>query len=139
MKRQWDIEELIEHFTLIDDDLTFLAHKTGPTRLGCALLLKCFQFEGRFPTARYDIPKAIVDYVAHQQKLDAALFAQYDWEGRTIKGHRTQIREHLAFREATVLDTQEMKRWLIADKLASDQNLEHLKVVVTTRFRELKV
>ncbi len=43
MKRQWDIEELIEHFTLIEEDLEVLANKAGPTRLGCALLLKCFQ------------------------------------------------------------------------------------------------
>jgi len=139
MKRQWDIEELIEHFTLVEDDLEFLANKTGPTRLGCALLLKCFQFEGRFPPAKHDIPRSVVDYIAHQLKLDAALYAQYDWEGRTVKGHRTQIREHLAFREATNLDTEEMAGWLVTHVLASDQNLEHLKVVVTTRFRELKV
>jgi hypothetical protein len=43
MKRQWDIEELIEHFTLIQEDLDLLANKSGPTRLGFALLLKCFQ------------------------------------------------------------------------------------------------
>ncbi len=43
MKRQWDIEDLIEHFTLVEDDLKILANKTGATRLGCALLLKCFQ------------------------------------------------------------------------------------------------
>jgi TnpA family transposase len=134
-----DIEELIEHFTLIEDDLEFLANKTGPPRLGCALLLKCFQHEGRFPAARHDIPKSVVDYVAHQLKADATLFAQYDWEGRTIKGHRTQIREHLEFREATVLDTEEMKSWLISEKLASDQNIEHLKEVITKRFRQLKV
>src|SRR6266498_2582317 len=139
MKRQWDIEELIEHFTLVEEDLPVLASKTGSARLGCALLLKCFQQEGRFPPTRSDIPKAIVDYVARQLKLDAALFAQYDWEGRTIKGHRTQIREHLSFREATVLDTEEMKSWLVTEKLASDQNMEHLKVVVIKRFRELKI
>src|ERR1700694_3238285 len=139
MKRQWDIEELIEHFTLVEDDLEFLANKTGPTRLGCALLLKCFQYEGRFPPAKHDIPRSVVDYVAHQLKLDAALYAQYDWEGRTVKGHRTQIREHLAFREATNLDTDEMTSWLITHILAGDQNLEHLKVVVTTRFRERKI
>jgi uncharacterized protein DUF4158 len=75
MKRQWDIEELIEHFTLVEDDLEFLANKTGPTRLGCALLLKCFQYEGRFPPAKHDIPRSVVDYVAHQLKLDAALYA----------------------------------------------------------------
>ncbi len=139
MKRQWDIEELIEHFTLIEEDLPVLANKTGITRLGCALLLKCFQYEGHFPPTRNDIPKAIVDYVARQLKLDAVLFAQYDWEGRTIKGHRTQIREHLSFRETTIIDTEEMKSWLITEKLASDQNMEHLKAVVIKRFRDLKI
>ena len=109
MKRQWDIEELIEHFTLVKDDLDTLVNKTGPTRLGYALLLKCFQYEGRFPPAKYDIPKAVVDYVARQLKLDPTLYAQYEWEGRTIKGHRTQIREQLEFREATVLDTEEIR------------------------------
>lgn len=42
MKRQWDIEELIEHFTLVDEDKDVLENKTGATLLGCALLLKCF-------------------------------------------------------------------------------------------------
>ena len=93
MKRQWDIEELIEHFTLIKEDEDFLANKVGATRLGCALLLKYFQYEGRFPNAKYEIPKAVVDYVARQLKLDADLFAQYDWDGRTIKLHPTQIRQ----------------------------------------------
>src|SRR5207302_3374831 len=139
MKRQWDIEELIEHVTLVGDDLDALSNKTGPTRLGFALLLKCFQYEGRFPTAKYDIPKSVVDYVARQLKLDTGLLAQYDWEGRTIKGHRTQIREHLSFREVTALDTEEMKSWLIAEKLASDQNMEHLKATVIKRFRDLKI
>src|SRR5258708_5906816 len=55
MKRQWDIEELIEHFTLIQEDLDLLTNKSGPTRLGFALLLKCFQYEGRFPHGRHDI------------------------------------------------------------------------------------
>jgi hypothetical protein len=29
MKRQWDIEELIEHFTLVGDDLDALANTTN--------------------------------------------------------------------------------------------------------------
>src|SRR5215469_6127749 len=100
MKRQWDIEELVEHFTLVEEDLPVLGEKTGSSRLGCALLLKCFQYEGRFPTDRHDLPRAVIDYLARQLKLNAALLAQYDWEGRTIKSHRAQIREHLSFREA---------------------------------------
>ena len=111
MKRQWDIEELIEHFTLVQEDLDLLANKSGPTRLGFALLLKCFQYEGRFPHGRHEIPKDVVSYVAHQLKLNASIYAQYDWEGRTIKAHRAQIREQLEFHEATVLDTEEMTQW----------------------------
>ena len=52
MKRTWDIEELIEHFTLVPPELELLGNKSGATRLGFALLLKCFQLEGRFPTAK---------------------------------------------------------------------------------------
>ncbi|SRR5712692_3229554 len=69
MKRQWDIEELIEHFTLVQEDLETLANKSGPTRLGFALLLKCFQYEGRFPHGKHEIPKDVVNYVAHQQGI----------------------------------------------------------------------
>src|SRR3954464_13762669 len=108
MKRQWDMEELIEHFTLIEEDKKVLENKVGGTLLGCALLLKCFEYEGRFPSAKYEIPKAVVDYVARQLKVDANLFAQYDWDGRTIKLHRTQIREYLTFREATAEDSEKM-------------------------------
>ncbi|EFH83537.1 hypothetical protein Krac_4515 [Ktedonobacter racemifer DSM 44963] len=76
MKRSWDIEELIEHFILLPAELEVLGNKTGATRLGFALLLKCFQLEGRFPAAKHDIPKAVVDYMAHQLSLAPALYAQ---------------------------------------------------------------
>ncbi|HEU5379294.1 MAG TPA: DUF4158 domain-containing protein [Ktedonobacteraceae bacterium] len=139
MKRQWDIEELIEHFTLIEEDKDVLENKTGATLLGCALLLKCFEYEGHFPSAKYEIPKSIVDYIARQLKVDANLFPQYDWNGRTIKLHRTQIREHLHFREATAEDSEQMTSWLIATHLSTDQNPDHLKEKVLARFREEQI
>lgn len=135
MKRQWDIEELIERFTLVEEDEELLANKAGATRLGFALLLKCFQLEGKFPAAKYEIPKDVVNYVAHQLKLEGSLFAHYDWEGRTIKFHRAQIREHYHFREATVVDTEEMTTWLISTTLAAEQQMEHLQAKVIERFR----
>jgi hypothetical protein len=139
MKRQWDIEELIEHFTLVPDDLELLANKTGPTRLGCAIFLKYFQYEGRFPAARQDVPRAVVDYIARQLKVHADLLAQYDWEGRTIRLHRTQIREHLGYREATAADSEAVSSWLISTHLASDQNLDHLKAKVLAEFHKRKI
>ena len=55
MKRSWQPEELIEHWTLIPTELDLLTKKTATNRLGIALLLKYFQYEGRFPTAKADI------------------------------------------------------------------------------------
>jgi uncharacterized protein DUF4158 len=49
VKRQWETEELVEHWTLNVEDRTLLGNKTGATRLGFAVLLKFFRLQGRFP------------------------------------------------------------------------------------------
>jgi TnpA family transposase len=139
MKRQWDIEELIEQFTVVPDELHLLGNKTGATRLGFAILLKYFQCEGRFPAGRHEVPTAVVEYLAHQLTLDAALLGQYDWAGRTSAEHRTQIRTHLKFREATAADSAEMSTWLVQQVLAADQHPDHLKARVLSRFRALQI
>ncbi|AET57499.1 transposase Tn3 family protein [Paenibacillus terrae HPL-003] len=36
------------------------------------------------------------------------LYAKYDWMGRSITYHRTQIREFFGFREDTIGDVQEI-------------------------------
>ncbi|SRR5579875_259420 len=78
-------------------------------------------------------------YIARQLKVDANVFAQYDWDGRTIKLHRTQIREHLNFREATAEDSETIASWLIVTHLATDQNPDHLKAKVLARFRKEQI
>jgi hypothetical protein len=85
------------------------------------------------------VPIAVVDYLAHQLKLDAALLGQYDWTGRTSAEHRTQIRTHLKFREATAADSEAVSTWLVQQVLASDQHPDHLKAKVLARFRELQI
>ena len=105
----------------------------------CALLLKCFQLEGHFPTAKHEISRSVVDYVAHQLKLPSTLFNEYDWQGHTIKLHRTQIRDELGFREATTADSDSLSTWLIATQLAADQNLDHLTAKVLAELRERKI
>jgi hypothetical protein len=56
MKRQWTADELAEHWTLSPYEVDLLANKSGATRLGFALLLKYFQYEGQFPPHKGDIP-----------------------------------------------------------------------------------
>jgi len=55
MKRQSTREELTDHWTLERGELALRANKAGSTRLGFAVLLKTFGYEGRFPSWGADI------------------------------------------------------------------------------------
>jgi hypothetical protein len=45
-----DLDELVGHWTLLEDERELVAGKQGPTRLGFALLLKFYTRAGRFPS-----------------------------------------------------------------------------------------
>jgi hypothetical protein len=45
------VDELVERWTVLEDDQKLIAGKRAPTRLGFALLLKFFTQYGRFPRA----------------------------------------------------------------------------------------
>jgi hypothetical protein len=49
MKQFWHPDELAHHWTLSGEERALLANKTGATRLAFAILLKAFQYDGRFP------------------------------------------------------------------------------------------
>ncbi|WP_407309922.1 DUF4158 domain-containing protein [Desulfosporosinus sp. SB140] len=139
MKRNWEMDELIEHFTIMPSEMRLIENKTGETRLGFAVLLKFFQHEARFPSQKYEVPKAVIAYIAKQIYTEPALYAQYDWAGRSITYHRTQIREFFGFREDTTQDAQDITDWLCKNVLYHDQEFEHVKDMVYKRFRELKI
>src|SRR5260370_33199034 len=99
MKRQWENEELIEHWMLNVWDLTQLGNKTGATRLGFAVLLKFFQRTGRFPAFKTEVAAQIIAFVATQIGVAPEAYLQYDWQRRTIKVHQAALRTLLGFRE----------------------------------------
>ncbi|GGN30071.1 hypothetical protein GCM10011609_87610 [Lentzea pudingi] len=57
MKQDWDPDELIVAWTLVEDDWRLLGNKTGATRLGFALLLKYFEIAGEFPSYGEQFPR----------------------------------------------------------------------------------
>ncbi len=139
MKRNWQPEELIEHWTLIPTELDLLSQKTATNRLGIALLLKYFQYEGHFPTSPAEIPRDVIRYVAQLLKVSPDRFKNYDWQARTIKTHRALIRDFLGVREATVRDAQDLTLWLETQVLAYDLKLESLEIAAAERLRHLKI
>ncbi len=139
MKRVWETEELVEHWTLVPPELELLGNKTGPTRLGFALLLKFFQSEARFPKDAHEIPETVINYVAKQVGAPPECYPRYEWHGRTIEYHRAQIRKLHNFREATVEDANALSQWLREQILPNERDYEHLKVAVYQRCRAVKI
>jgi hypothetical protein len=137
MKRSWNLEELVEHCTLLPDELKLLANKTDPSRLGFAILLKCFQYEGRFPQYKGDIPVPFITYIARQIDIAPERFEEYDWNGRTIKQHRADVRALLGFREPTDSDSQALGDWLLTHILPKERDPDRLLLALYERCREI--
>jgi len=135
MKRQWTDDELGEHWTLHPDDLALLANQGAATRLGYALLFKYFQYEGRFPQHKGDIPPAALVHVAHQLEVPPEYYAQYDWSGRTIERHRARIRQVLGFRESTDQDVEDLTGWLRQEVLPREHRPERVAEAVYAHCR----
>ncbi len=139
MKRNWSTDELIDCWTLLPLETALLDNKSGPTRLGFALLFKFFQLEARFPNAKNEIPRVVVAFVAWQVGVLPDEYLRYDWRGRTIKYHRAQIREYFGFREFTLADESDLKRWLGDEVLRRDQDRDHLEALIAGRLRQLQL
>lgn len=137
MKRQWENEELIEHWMLSAWDLAQLGNKTGATRLGFAVLLKFFQRQARFPVYKNDVPGVVITFVATQVGVPSEAYLQYDWQGRTIKDHRAEIRKLFDFRESTVADGEQMKQWLITEVLLQEHQDERQREEAYGWFRRM--
>ena len=130
VNRSIELDELVEKWTLLDDEQVLVAGKRGATRLGFVLLLKFYLQHGRFPRGWGALPDDAVRFVAEQVKVPASELGLYEWVGRTNRYHQAQIREHLGFRECSVEDAEKLVAWLAAevgeDERQRDRVREHL-------------
>ena len=92
MGRPLELDELVEFFTLLPDEIALLRNKSGATRLGFALLLKFLTHRGRFPSGRAELPGEAVEFVAKQVRVPAGELGFYDWSGGTVKAAPAEIR-----------------------------------------------
>lgn len=136
VRQDWEPEDLIEVWTLLDDDEKRLRNKSGANRLGFALLLKFFEVEVRFPENVSEIPALAVAYVAQQVKVAPEEFAAYDWAGRAISRHRMEIRGVFGFRECTVEDQAQLAEWVAGELCGVELSRERLAEAVVARCRK---
>jgi hypothetical protein len=71
--------------------------------------------------------------------LQDCFYSDYDWQGRSAKVYRVEIRRLFNFKVASVQDSEEMVTWLIDEILPDEQKNEAITEFVYQRFRELKL
>jgi hypothetical protein len=134
-----ELDELVEHFTLLPDDLALLRNKTGATRLGFAVMAKFLPWKGRFPRGRAELPDEVVEFVARQVKVAAADIGLYDFAGRTIKGHRRELREALGWRPCGVPDAEKLTEWLAEYVCPKERRPDHVRGELLVRCRAERI
>ena len=142
MKRDWEISELQEYWTLQPPELLLVENRADENRLGFSLLLKFFQIEGRFPETKSEIPKKCAAFVAEQLDISVESFFKYfdyDGDSRTIMYQRAKIRNFTGFRECTAADSEKMTKWLRNNVLPQGSTEEQVKVAAYERFLEQQI
>ena len=132
VKPQWSEAELNIHWTLTALEEALTVARQGPGRFGFVVLLKFFQYEGRFPESRREIPADVMRYVAMQLAMPLSTLDDFDWQGCTARRQRAEILEWLGIRRMKAADWRALATWLDAKVLPLDLTLEQ----VTERTRD---
>ncbi|MFC9288896.1 DUF4158 domain-containing protein [Streptomyces sp. NPDC057052] len=135
MRQDREPEDLIEVWTLLEDDMKQVRNNSGATRLGFALLLKFFEVEARFPESAQEVPTAAVEYVAQQVKVPAEARADYDWQSKAIQRRRGEIRAAYGFRANTEEDQDRLAAWPATELCPVELSRDRLAAAVVARCR----
>ena len=134
MKWRWSKDELGTQWSLSPDELALLPSRTDSGRLGFAISLKFFQFQGFFPDSEKDIPHEIAVYLAQATNSAVANLDVYEWDGRTGQRHRKKILGFLGLRRPSGEDLQKLRTWLTTEILALDVPFERLQGLAVEWF-----
>ena len=74
-----------------------------------------------------------------QVSVGAEEYLRYDWQGRTIKHHRAQVREFFGFRETTAEDGERITSWLVEEVMPREQDPGALREAFFERRRSLRL
>jgi hypothetical protein len=133
--RNLGLDRVVDHFTLIGDELDLLRNKSGASRLGFAVLLKFVLWRGRFPRALNELAEDAVGHLARQAGVPAGELASFDLAGRTAKRHRTEIRAYTGFRECSVTDAETLAAWLTEHVAGVERRQDRVRQELLARCR----
>ncbi len=117
-------------FNLSNDELALASSKnTHKNRLGFAILLKYFQLESRYPKHIKYVDPLMLHCLANQLDVSASCIENFDWEGRSTKRFRQEIRRFLGYKKVSLQGVGQFKTWLIDNVfpmgIKKTQQMEH--------------
>jgi hypothetical protein len=133
VRRDWDLDDLIASWTLVEADHELLAGKHGATKLSFAAMLKFFELDARFPRHPGEVPPAAAEYLARQLGMEPGEAQRLEVTGRTAERHRGLIRDALGFRMFTRGDEDKMIGWLVEEVCPSELNTDRQREAVLAR------
>lgn len=139
MKLHWTDTELRQLWTLCQAERKLIDKKTGTTRLGCAVLLKCFQIDGRFPDGPAEIPTRLIMYIADQVDVPAEMWTYYPWSGRSLGYHRAEIRDFCGFKEISLMEMKNAKQWMIAEVIPNEHREDRILDIFHQRCKQSRL
>jgi hypothetical protein len=107
-------DEVVRHHSLDATDLAAVAEaRTPDTRLSYALQLCCLRYPGRNLKRGEVLPAVMLDHIAEQIGVDAAVIAGFARRGPTRYEQLASIKRRHGFRDLTHPDRTEIARWLM--------------------------
>jgi hypothetical protein len=135
MQRPWTDHELATHWSLSAHELALLPQRDASSRLGVAASLKFVPLEGRFPTSGREIPAVALQYLATQRAVAPEVITDYDWQGRTGKRYRGQLRVAVGVRPITVGGFRALATWLREEMVPWDHEPRPRQAAILARCR----
>jgi hypothetical protein len=86
---------------------------SAKNQLAFAVMLKFFQIKGYYPTNKDLISEILIATIAHQLDIGSSNIQGYNWESRTAKRFRQDIRDITGYRQASKRDIKKLITWLI--------------------------
>lgn len=115
-------DDLSSYFTLSEGDIKEITQQRHEhTRLGFAVQLCTLRYLGFAPDDLSTVPPTVVDFIAHQLDLTPAAIQEYGRRIHTRTDHFLRVQSYLGFRKATMVDLEELTRWLVQRALEHDK------------------
>ena len=125
---------------LSEDELALAkAKNTDRNKLGFAALLKYFQLEGHYPKHIKYIDSLMLNCIANQLNVPASCADDFDWEGRSTKRFRKEIRNLFGYKKSSVNDINKLKAWLIKEIFPNGVKKSQLMDYAYKYFRQERI